>query len=105
MSLKDINAVEAQDLLQKDAVLVDVREAHEIASERIPGSIELPLSELARGKPANLPRDKAVVFHCASGARTKNNGAALASLTNGNAYNMVGGIMGWKRAGFQTTRG
>ena len=70
-----------------------------------PGAIELPLSQLARGRQANLPQDKAVVFHCASGARTKTNGAALASLTNGNAYNMVGGIAGWKRAGFQTVRG
>ena len=68
-------------LIEKNAVLVDVREPYEIAAERIPGSIELPLSQLARGKPANLPQDKAVVFHCASGARTKSNARALASLT------------------------
>ena len=103
--LKDINAVEAHSLIENNAVLVDVREPYEIAAERIPGSIELPLSQLARGKPANLPQDKAIVFHCASGARTKSNGRALASLTNGNAYNLVGGIYGWKRAGFQTSRG
>jgi len=103
--LKDINAVEAHSLIDENAVLVDVREPYEIAAERIPGSIELPLSQLARGMPANLPQDRAIVFHCASGARTKSNGRALASLTNGNAYNLVGGIYGWKRAGFQTTRG
>jgi rhodanese-related sulfurtransferase len=103
--LKDINAVQAHDLLENNAVLVDVREPYEVRAERIPGSIELPLSQLARGVPANLPQDKTVVFHCASGARTKTNGRALASLTNGNAYNLVGGIAGWKRAGFQTTRG
>ena len=103
--LKDINAVEAHSLIDENAVLVDVREPYEIAAERIPGSIELPLSQLARGMPANLPQDRAIVFHCASGARTKSNGRALASLTNGNAYNLVGGIYGWKRAGFQTSRG
>ena len=103
--LKDINALEAQSLIEKNAVLVDVREPYEVAAERIPGSIELPLSQLARGTPANLPQDKAIVFHCASGARTKNNGQALASLTNGNAYNLVGGIAGWKRAGLRTSRG
>ena len=103
--LKDINAVEAQGLVEKNAVLVDVREPYEIAAERIPGSIELPLSQLARGKAANLPQDRAVVFYCASGARTKSNGRALASLTNGNAYNLVGGIYGWKRAGLHTVRG
>jgi rhodanese-related sulfurtransferase len=103
--LKDINAIDAHKLLENDAVLVDVREPYEIAAERIPGSIELPLSQLARGVPANLPQDKAVVFHCASGARTKTNGRALASLTKGNAYNLVGGIAGWKRAGLRTNRG
>ena len=103
--LKDINAVEAHKLIEKNAVLVDVREAYEIAAERIPGSVELPLSQLARGAPANLPQDKPVVFHCASGARTKSNGRALASLTGGDAYNLIGGIHGWKRAGFQTVRG
>ena len=72
--LKDINAVEAHSLIDKNAVLVDVREPYEIAAERIPGSIELPLSQLARGMPANLPQDRAIVFHCASGARTKSNG-------------------------------
>lgn len=105
MSLKDISAVEAHSLLQKNAVLVDVREPYEIAAERITGSVELPLSQLARGKPANLPQDKAIVFYCASGARTRSNAVALASLANGEAYNLVGGIAGWKRAGFQTTRG
>ncbi len=103
--LKDINAVQAHDLMENNAVLVDVREPYEIAAERIPGSIELPLSQLARGQAAHLPQDKKVVFYCASGARTKNNGRALASLTNGDAYNLVGGIGGWKRAGFQTVRG
>lgn len=105
MTLKDINAIEAQKLIEKNAVLVDVREPYEHAMESIPGAIELPLSQLARGRPANLPQDKAIVFHCASGARTKMNGPALASLTGGEAYNLVGGIAGWKRAGFQTQRG
>ncbi len=103
--LKDINAVQAHELLEKSAVFVDVREPYEIAAERIPGAIELPLSQLARGMPANLPQDKTIVFYCASGGRTKSNGRALASLTNGDAYNMVGGIGGWKRAGLQTIRG
>ena len=103
--LKDINAVQAHDLVENHAVLVDVREPYEIAAERIPGAVELPLSQLARGMAANLPQDKTIVFYCASGNRTKVNGRALASLTGGDAYNLVGGIFGWKRAGFQTVRG
>ena len=56
------------------------------------------------GEPANLP-DGPAVFLCASGARTTRNSAALASLTENDAYCMTGGIMAWKRAGYPTQRG
>ena len=79
-------------------------EPNETASERIPGAIELPLSVLARGGPANLP-DGPTIFLCASGARTTRNSAALAALTDNDAYCMTGGIMAWKRAGYPTQRG
>ena len=102
--LKDINVTEAHRMMEDKAVLVDVREPNERAAEHIPGSIELPLSVLARGGKADLP-DGPVVFLCASGARTTRNSAALAALANGDAYCMSGGIMAWKAAGFPTTRG
>ncbi|MEP0322977.1 rhodanese-like domain-containing protein [Bauldia litoralis] len=102
--LTDITVNDAHALLDKQAVLVDVREPNETAAEAIPGSIKLPLSVLARGEPANLP-DGPVVFLCASGARTTRNSAALASLAKGDAYCMTGGIMAWKRAGLPTERG
>ncbi len=49
--------------------LIDVREPHEFAAGRIPGSIPLPLS---RFDPALLPRaeGKRLVFTCRSGQRT-----------------------------------
>lgn len=49
--------------------LIDVREPHEFAAGRIPGSILLPLS---RFDPALLPRGegKRLVFTCRSGQRT-----------------------------------
>jgi rhodanese-related sulfurtransferase len=102
--LKDITANEAHALLGQAAILVDVREPYEQIAERIPGSVELPLSVLARGGPADLP-DGPTIFLCASGARTTRNSAALASLTSGDAYCMTGGIMAWKRAGYPTERG
>ncbi|MCB1495739.1 MAG: rhodanese-like domain-containing protein [Bauldia sp.] len=102
--LKDISVNEAHALLDETAILVDVREPNETASERIPGAIELPLSVLARGGPANLP-DGPTIFLCASGARTTRNSAALAALTDNDAYCMTGGIMAWKRAGYPTQRG
>ncbi len=102
--LKDITVADAHALLDENATLVDVREPNETAAESIPGAIHLPLSVLARGEPANLP-DGPTVFLCASGARTTRNSAALASLTDNEAYCLTGGIMAWKRAGYPTERG
>ncbi|WP_421723535.1 rhodanese-like domain-containing protein [Bauldia sp.] len=103
-TLTDITVEDAHTLLDKDAILVDVREPNEQAAERIPGAIALPLSEIAAGAATDLPK-ATTVFLCASGARTKRNAAALASLVDGEAYCMTGGILAWKGAGFPTERG
>jgi rhodanese-related sulfurtransferase len=103
--LRDINVQEARSLLDSEAVFIDVRESYEQAAESIPGAISAPLSELARGKAIDAPADRPKVFLCASGARTRNNAAALASLVEGEAYNMVGGIVAWRQAGYPTERG
>lgn len=102
--LKDITVDDAHAMLDQKATLVDVREPHEQAAERIPGAVELPLSVLAQGGPANLPAGP-TIFLCASGARTTRNSVALAALAGGEAFCMTGGIMAWKRAGYPTERG
>jgi rhodanese-related sulfurtransferase len=103
--LKQITPEEAERLVAAGAVLVDVREPYEQAMERIPDSIELPLSRLAEGQPAELPEGQAPIFLCASGARTLRYSAALADLADGVAYGLAGGIMAWKEAGYPTSRG
>jgi rhodanese-related sulfurtransferase len=49
--------------------LIDVREPHEFAAGRIPGSLSFPLSRFI---PQTLPKEpgKRVVFTCRSGRRT-----------------------------------
>lgn len=56
-------------LAEGTITLVDVREPHEFAAGRIPGSLSLPLS---RFLPTQLPKEpgKRVVFTCRSGRRT-----------------------------------
>jgi glyoxylase-like metal-dependent hydrolase (beta-lactamase superfamily II)/rhodanese-related sulfurtransferase len=57
-------------LEQSDAPLVvDVRNAAERATGAIPGSVHLPLGELAQ-RWRELPRDRALVIHCAGGYRS-----------------------------------
>jgi rhodanese-related sulfurtransferase len=81
-------------------VLVDVREPNEIAAERIPGAVAMPLS---RFDPAALPKG-AVVLTCRGGKRSA---IALGRCRQaGVAVNthMRGGLTAWKAAGLPTTR-
>ena len=103
-TLKDIDVEEAHALLDRDAIFIDVRERYEQAAERIAGAMAAPLSELARGKTIDAPADRPKIFLCASGARTRNNAAALATFVEGEAFNLVGGIIAWRRAGYPTDR-
>ncbi len=50
-------------------MLVDVRDAKEVASGMIKGSVNIPMNELEK-KIASLPADKPVVFVCGTGARS-----------------------------------
>lgn len=96
MSLRFINTTEAKKLADQGAALIDIREPHEYAQASIPGSQNMPLSQLAGAKVAG---DNPVVFYCLSGGRTRMNAAALAQLTKAPVYIMDGGIMAWKAAG------
>ena len=71
--LKTLTPGEVRDLLrEKDGpyVLVDVREDNEWANGRIPGAIHAPLSRFAECA-KRIPKDKQVIFYCASGMRSK----------------------------------
>jgi rhodanese-related sulfurtransferase len=87
-----------------EIVLVDVREPHENANERIPGGF---LNALQSFDPAALPDpgDKRLVFYCRSGRRSVT--ASQIAQNAGLPYDahMAGGILAWKEAGFDTESG
>ena len=98
---RQINATTAKALLDRgEAVLIDVREPDEHARERIEGARLAPLS---RFDPASLvgerERGKIAVFHCNSGNRTAQAADRLLGAGFAEAYQLEGGIQGWKRAG------
>ena len=68
-------------------MLIDVRDAKEVASGMITGSVNIPMNELEK-KIATLPTDKQVVFVCGTGARS------------GEAYDMVKLLGGKVQASF-----
>jgi rhodanese-related sulfurtransferase len=85
-------------------LLVDVREPNEIAAQRIPGAINLPLSTFDPSKLPD-PEGKRLVFSCRTGRRSVT--ASQAAQNAGLPYDahMAGGILAWKEAGFDTESG
>ena len=81
-----------------EAVLVDVREPHEFAMERIHGATLVPLSAF---DPRSIPESKGkrLLLMCASGIRCGMASELLARAGYAELYRLAGGIMGWKAAG------
>ena len=75
------------ELRRNGAVFVDVRSAAEFASGNAPGSINIPLQELA-SRMGEIPKSSPVVVCCASG--TRSGMAKLLLKKNGypNVYNV-----------------
>ena len=79
-----------QELLNKGAVIVDVRSPAEFASGHIKGSINIPLNTIS-GQLSKLKKDKPVITCCASGMRS----ASARSILLQNGFKEVYNAGGW----------
>jgi sulfur-carrier protein adenylyltransferase/sulfurtransferase len=82
-------------------LLIDVREAHEVATGIIPrakhisrGNLELRIEGIDRN------RDREVVLYCASGNRSLFAAKSLHEMGYTNVTSLSGGFSAWKNAGF-----
>ena len=103
--VKDLTVQEVKDGLDRgEIVLVDVREPHENAAERIPGGL---LNALQSFDPRALPdpEGKRVVFYCRSGRRSVTSSQLAQAAGLPYDEHMAGGILAWKEAGFETESG
>ncbi len=60
-------------LLEKpspDTIILDVRAPSEVAEGKLPNTVQLPLDELEL-RISELPKDKKIIAHCATGARAE----------------------------------
>lgn len=98
---ESIAPADAQALVKSgQAILLDVRSSGERKAAQIPGSLHIPLDELAQ-KANTLPKDKTIICQCASGMRSASAAKQLAGrgLTT---LNLSGGISAWQQAGLPT---
>ncbi|HVE94951.1 MAG TPA: rhodanese-like domain-containing protein [Acidimicrobiales bacterium] len=99
------DAVEAE-LASGEAVLVDLREAEELANGRIAGSVNIPRGMLEfRADPTSpyhlepLDPNARVIVHCASGGRSALAAATLQEMGYERVAHLDGGLNAWKEAG------
>jgi len=81
---------------EQDFVLIDVRQPDEYSRLHIPGAQLIPFPLVEEEIP-NLPQDKALIFTCRSGVRSRA-AATFVWETLGNSvtiFNHIGGILSW----------
>ena len=104
-SIQDIEATALKTWMEQEAaILIDVREPLEYATEHIPGARLLPLSTF---DPTRVPQEagKKVVLHCVMGMRSAQAGQKLLDAGFTSIYNFRGGVQAWKDAGYATAQG
>ena len=99
-STLEVNPSAALAMIQKGALLVDVRESREIAEKSfdLPDVLQIPLGEL-KSRYREIPENRQVIMACRSGSRSMMATSFLEGKGYSNARNMQNGIMGWEREG------
>jgi len=103
MKPETLSPLQASQLLEQGAILVDIRDRTDYLREHIPQAISLPLTEITTGKTVEGSGQQPVIFHCQAGMRTTNSADELMrTVTSGNVFLMSGGINAWKGAALPT---
>jgi rhodanese-related sulfurtransferase len=93
----------AQAADRTEAVLLDVREADEVAAGRIAGSTHIPLGQLA-ARAFELDRTRPIITVCRSGGRSSQAAQFLAA-QGYDVANLAGGMTAWAADGRPVTTG
>ena len=102
-----VNTLEATLLInQKDAILIDIRDAAEFAKGHIvnarnvaAGEIEAQMAGLVKNK------QKSLIVYCETGRQSGSATAKLRELGFANAVSLGGGVAAWKQAGLPVVTG
>ena len=87
--------------LSDDAILIDVREADELAQVRIPGALSMPMSTL--GDHLDELPDGTFYLVCHSGMRSARITESLIQQGH-DAVSVIGGIVQWEAEGLPVER-
>ncbi|CCG53207.1 Rhodanese-related sulfurtransferase [Flavobacterium indicum GPTSA100-9 = DSM 17447] len=85
-------------LKDQDAIILDVRTEEEVASGKIPNSINIDIYK-GQGfvyQVEELDKNKTYYVYCRSGARSAQACSIMNQLGFEKTYNLIGGIMQWE---------
>ena len=84
-----ISPAKATELLKQGALVIDVRNPGEFNSGHVPGALNIPLGDLSSELPRCVPdRNKVLLLHCLSGARSGIARQQLRRMGYLNSFNM-----------------
>jgi rhodanese-related sulfurtransferase len=93
MAVREVGANEATELLDGEAILLDVRQENEWDAGHAPMATLIPLAELPDHLD-ELPRDRLIICACRSGGRSLR-AATFLQDQGFDAVNLTGGMMAW----------
>ena len=97
----EISAAEAYEKYQQGAFFLDVRSEAEWNAYHVPGSVLIPLEELAQ-RLSEMPRDREIVVICGLGNRSKEGRDILIGAGFENVFCVTGGLEQWRARGYPT---
>ncbi len=95
---RELSPAQVRHLLDRGhpLVLLDVREAEEVALVRLPGSVHIPMGEIP-GRVHELDPDADIVVYCHHGMRSASVVGFLAQRDFASVANLSGGIDAWSQ--------
>ncbi|PID21474.1 pyridine nucleotide-disulfide oxidoreductase [Sporosarcina sp. P3] len=90
---EQVHVSEVRELVERNAVIIDVREENEFARGHILNAVNIPLSQL-RDRMEEVPKDVPVYVHCRSSQRSYNALMALQNSGFDNIVNISGSFLG-----------
>ncbi|WP_233201499.1 MULTISPECIES: FAD-dependent oxidoreductase [unclassified Sporosarcina] len=90
---EQVHVSEVRELVEQNAVIIDVREENEFANGHVLNAINIPLSQL-RDRMEEVPKDVPVYVHCRSSQRSYNALMALQNSGFDNIVNISGSFLG-----------
>jgi len=95
----DVQSVQALRQRGEPFLLLDCREADEVAAARIAGSLHIPMREIPQRLDELIPRrDERIIVHCHHGGRSLRVTHFLRQQGFTRVQNMTGGIDAWSVA-------